>query len=274
MIDLQSLFFFTSSLLLTQKILFWVFVFITPSPFARKNSFKTNRGIINHVIAEKFPDSKEHTLADPILFGDFRNAAQDTEDVRIYEDLKDYDTLKPIFEGLQNQKPKTKNQNQKPKTKNQKPKTKNQKPKTKNQKPKTKKQKSKIKNQKPKIKNQKILRVEIQQILILCVDILLNYNEKNTPPMNLVLFEDALDHLTRIMRIICRPRLVFTRFSAWFSYIMSNFARLYLISFRGNALLVGIGGSGRQSLTRLSAFAANYGLFEISLTGGYGGMPY
>lgn len=60
---------------------------------------KIIRGIINQLIVDKFPDFKEHALADPILFGDFRNAAQDTEDVRIYEDLKDYDSLKPIFEG-------------------------------------------------------------------------------------------------------------------------------------------------------------------------------
>ena len=55
--------------------------------------------MVNQLVVEKFADFKEHALVDPVLFGDFRNAAQDNEDVRIYEDLKDYDTLKPIFEG-------------------------------------------------------------------------------------------------------------------------------------------------------------------------------
>lgn len=56
--------------------------------------------MINQLIKEKFPDCADHALVDPILFGDFRNVAQDVEDVRIYEDLRDYDTLKPIFEGM------------------------------------------------------------------------------------------------------------------------------------------------------------------------------
>jgi dynein heavy chain len=74
-------------------------------------------------------------------------------------------------------------------------------------------------------------------------EILEEYNDKYNR-MNLVLFEDALDHLTRIHRVIRMKR--------------------------GHALLVGVGGSGKQSLTRLAAFAAGYQVYEIVLTRGYG----
>ncbi|XP_063051673.1 dynein axonemal heavy chain 10 [Engraulis encrasicolus] len=73
-------------------------------------------------------------------------------------------------------------------------------------------------------------------------EILEEYNENKTH-MNLVLFDDALEHLTRIHRIIRMDR--------------------------GHALLVGVGGSGKQSLTKLAAFTAGCEVFEIVLSRGY-----
>ncbi|NWH56161.1 DYH9 protein, partial [Geococcyx californianus] len=81
---------------------------------------------------------------------------------------------------------------------------------------------------------------KLNQILVEALD---NYNEVSAA-MNLVLFEDAMCHVCRINRILESPR--------------------------GNVLLVGVGGSGKQSLTRLAAFISSLEVFQITLRKGYG----
>jgi dynein heavy chain, axonemal len=68
------------------------------------------------------------------------------------------------------------------------------------------------------------------------------YNE-TVASMNLVLFDAAMEHISRIARIISLPV--------------------------GSALLVGVGGSGKQSLAKLSAFLLTYDVVRIVVTSNY-----
>ena len=68
---------------------------------------------------------------------------------------------------------------------------------------------------------------------------LTEYNE-TFAMMDLVLFEQAMLHITRISRIIQNPG--------------------------GNAMLIGVGGSGKQSLCRLAAFISDYEVKQLAIT--------
>merc|ERR1711871_979064 len=75
-----------------------------------------------------------------------------------------------------------------------------------------------------------------------------DYNMIARTPMKLVLFFNAIEHIARISRVIQLPF--------------------------GNALLVGVGGSGRRSVTTLATSIAEYEMFEIQITKTYGRVEW
>jgi dynein heavy chain len=82
----------------------------------------------------------------------------------------------------------------------------------------------------------------MEKLATIMNDALGEYNEQHIP-MNLVLFGDAMAHVCRICRVLRQPG--------------------------GNSLLLGVGGSGRQSLARLATHIAEMQLFQIEITKNY-----
>ncbi|XP_061839883.1 dynein axonemal heavy chain 6 isoform X3 [Nerophis lumbriciformis] len=84
---------------------------------------------------------------------------------------------------------------------------------------------------------------DLNKIQAVLQDYLCDYNLTYSKESKLVFFQDAIEHVSRIARMI----------------------RLE----RGNGLLVGVGGTGKQSLTRLASHICEYQCFEIELSRGY-----
>jgi dynein heavy chain len=61
--------------------------------------------------------------------------------------------------------------------------------------------------------------------------------------MDLVFFDDAIRHIIGILRILMQPR--------------------------GNSMLIGVSGSGKQSLTRLAASILEHVCFQVKLSKNY-----
>jgi dynein heavy chain len=84
---------------------------------------------------------------------------------------------------------------------------------------------------------------DLEHLSATLIHALEEYNETNAA-MDLVLFEDAMKHVCRIVRIVLNEG--------------------------GHALLVGVGGSGKQSLSRLAAFICNFVVKQIVISSNYG----
>ncbi|KEG11834.1 dynein heavy chain [Trypanosoma grayi] len=72
---------------------------------------------------------------------------------------------------------------------------------------------------------------------------LTEYNNVSFHKMNLVMFAYAVEHICRIARVIRKPN--------------------------GHVLLLGVGGSGRQSLSRIAAFLNEFEVFQVEISKGY-----
>ncbi|KAL7988579.1 hypothetical protein Chor_007498, partial [Crotalus horridus] len=84
---------------------------------------------------------------------------------------------------------------------------------------------------------------EMEKIIGILQDYLDDYNITSSKEVKLVFFQDAVEHVSRIARMIRQER--------------------------GNSLLVGVGGTGKQSLTRLASHICGYKCFQIELSRGY-----
>ncbi|ESO89088.1 hypothetical protein LOTGIDRAFT_210054 [Lottia gigantea] len=85
--------------------------------------------------------------------------------------------------------------------------------------------------------------IDLKELTSMIEHYLEEYNTMSKAPMRLVMFKFAIEHVSRVSRVLKQDN--------------------------GHALLVGIGGSGRQSAAKLASFMADYDLFQIEITKNY-----
>ena len=63
------------------------------------------------------------------------------------------------------------------------------------------------------------------------------YNLESSGKLELVFFKETVEHILKIFRVLSQPR--------------------------GNAMLIGVGGSGKQSLSKLASYIANCQISQL-----------
>jgi dynein heavy chain len=89
---------------------------------------------------------------------------------------------------------------------------------------------------------------DYQAIKSIFEEIIVEFKEQHGGQMEIVLFDNALEHLTRIYRVLRLDR--------------------------GHLVLIGAGGSGKKLFSKIAAFTAKYQIFEIQLTRNYNELSF